>query len=163
MKIRNADIRDLDKITAIEAICFPEAEAATKESFAKRLSAYPNHFWLLEENDEIISMINGMVTDAEFLKDEMYKIAELHSEGGAWQMIFGVATIPEYRRRGCADRLMRFVIDEAKKQGRKGLVLTCKGKLIHYYERFGFENEGVAESIHGGAVWYHMRLRFEKG
>ena len=45
-------------------------------------------------------------------------------------------------------------------QGRKGLVLTCKEKLLHYYAKFGFVNEGVSASTHGGVVWYQMRLRF---
>lgn len=33
-------------------------------------------------------------------------------------------------------------------------------KLIPFYETFGFINEGVSASVHGGAVWYDMRLRF---
>ena len=42
----------------------------------------------------------------------------------------------------------------------QGLVLTCKEKLLHYYAKFGFVNEGVSGSTHGGVVWYQMRLRF---
>ena len=49
-------------------------------------------------------------------------------------------------------------IEQAKKEGRKGLVLTCKDKLLHYYENFGFVNEGVSKSVHGNVVWYQMRL-----
>lgn len=55
---------------------------------------------------------------------------------------------------------MERVIADACAQGRKGCVLTCKDKLIQYYETFGFENEGVSESVHGGVVWYDMRLTF---
>lgn len=76
-------------------------------------------------------------------------------------MIFGVDTIPEYQRQGCAEKLIREVIEDAKKQGRLGVVLTCKEKLLHYYEKFGFMNEGVSDSIHGGAVWYDMRLNLK--
>ena len=42
----------------------------------------------------------------------------------------------------------------------QGLVLTCKEKLLHYYAKFDFANEGVSTSTHGGVVWYQMRLRF---
>lgn len=101
-----------------------------------------------------------MVTNEPILRDEMYEDANLHNENGQWQMIFGVNTIPEYRRQGCAERILKKVISDAKEQGRKGLVLTCKDKLIPYYEKFGFENEGVSESTHGGVVWYNMRLTF---
>ena len=75
-------------------------------------------------------------------------------------MIFGVNTIPDYRKRGCAGLVLERVIADAKAQGRKGLVLTCKDKLVHYYAKFGFEDYGRSESVHGGAVWYEMRLRF---
>ena len=43
---------------------------------------------------------------------------------------------------------------------RKGLVLTCKEKLIPYYSSFGFQDEGISSSEHGNVVWHQMRLRF---
>ncbi|QJA08394.1 GNAT family N-acetyltransferase [Romboutsia sp. CE17] len=160
MKIRTATILDLQAITEVEARCFPKAEAASENDFKKRLSVYPNHFWLLEDDKKLVGFVNGMVTNEPILRDEMYEDANLHNENGQWQMIFGVNTIPEYRRQGCAERILKKVISDAKEQGRKGLVLTCKEKLIRYYEKFGFENEGVSESTHGGVVWYNMRLTF---
>ena len=161
MRIRTAVMEDLAAVTAVEAACFPAAEAATERDFAQRLAVYPNHFWLLEEdNGTLVSFINGMVTDEPVLRDEMYENASLHREDGAWQMIFGVNTLPDYRRRGCAAQVMERVIADARAQGRKGCVLTCKDKLIHYYETFGFRSEGVSASTHGGAVWYDMRLTF---
>lgn len=51
-------------------------------------------------------------------------------------------------------------IEDARTQRRKGLVLTCKEALIHYYASFGFENEGISESVHGNVTWYQMRLTF---
>ena len=161
MKIRTATLNDLDALTAVEAECFPAAEAATKKDFENRLAYYADHFWLMfDENDKLIAFVDGMVTDEADLTDEMYEKGEMHNENGAWQMIFGVDTIPEYRCRGCAAALLNHVIGEAKAQGRKGLVLTCKDKLVHYYARFGFVSEGVSGSAHGGVTWYQMRLTF---
>ena len=77
-------------------------------------------------------------------------------------MIFGVTTLPEYRRRGLAGQLLKRAIADAKAQNRKGLVLTCKDRLVHYYAKFGFENEGVSESTHGNVAWNQMRLTFGK-
>ena len=162
MNIRNATMEDLEFLTAIEAACFPPAEAATRESFAKRLAVYPNHFWLLEEDGQVVSFVNGMVTDEPLLRDEMFEDAALHNEDGAWQMIFGVNTLPEYRRRGLAGVLLERAAADARARGRKGCVLTCKDRLIHYYEKFGYRNEGVSQSVHGGVVWYDMRLTFDK-
>ena len=160
MSIRTATMNDLAALTAIEAACFPPAEAATEQDFAKRLAVYPDHFWLLEQDGEIVSFVNGMVTEEADLRDEMYSDASLHDPDGAWQMIFGVNTLPQYRRQGLAEQVLRRVIADAKAQGRKGCVLTCKEQLVHYYAKLGFENEGVSGSTHGGVVWYAMRLTF---
>ena len=160
MLIRTATMEDLEAVAAVEAECFPPAEAATKEAFAKRLEYYGNHFWLMYDGDKLISFVDGFVTDEADLTDEMYEKAELHNEHGAWQMIFGVNTVPSYRKRGCAGELLKRVIADAKAQGRKGLVLTCKDRLVSYYAGFGFIYEGVSESVHGNAVWNQMRLTF---
>ena len=160
MKIRTATMADLPAVTRLEAICFPEAEAATEASFARRLEVYPNHFWILTDGKTVVSFVNGMVTDEPDLRDEMYDSADLHNENGAWQMIFGVDTHPAYRRQGCAGRLLAHVIAEAKAQCRKGLVLTCKDALVPYYAKFGFVSECVSQSTHGDVVWYQMRLTF---
>lgn len=164
MKIRRAKMTDLEAIAAVEALCFPPAEAATKEDFEGRLKAYGDHFWLLfeetGEGERLVSFVDGMVTDEPDLRDEMYEDAMLHDEAGAWQMIFGVNTIPEYRRKGYAERLLRQTIADAKEQGRKGLVLTCKEVLLHYYGKLGFVNEGISGSVHGNVTWYQMRLTF---
>lgn len=161
MEIRTATGADLDAIAAVEAACFPAAEAATRAEFAERLRYYGDHFWLLWEDGRLAAFVDGFVTDEPDLTDEMYERAELHRENGAWQMIFGVNTLPEYRRQGRAGALLRRAIEDAQRQGRKGLVLTCKERLTAYYAGFGFADEGVTEkSTHGGAVWHQMRLRF---
>ena len=160
MNIRTASLQDLDAIAAVEAVCFPPAEAADKDSLRRRLTVYPDHFWLLWENDTLVGFVNGMVTQDPDLKDEMYNNADLHEETGPWQMIFGVDTIPAYRRQGCAALLLNRAISDAKAQGRKGLVLTCKEALLHYYAKFGFVNEGISQSVHGNVQWYQMRLTF---
>lgn len=160
MTIRTASPADWEELARVEAACFPPAEAATREDFQGRLAVYPNHFWLLYEGDNLVSFVNGMVTDEADLRDEMYRDTSLHQEDGAWQMIFGVNTIPEARRRGCAQLLLRRAIEDARVQGRRGLVLTCKEALLDYYGRLGFVSEGVSGSTHGGVLWYQMRLRF---
>ncbi len=160
MNIRTATINDLKALTEVEAICFPETEAATERDFVDRLTYYPNHFWLLEDKEKLVGFVNGMVTDEDSLRDEMYHNASLHNENGRWQMIFGVNTIPSYQRQGCAAKLLNKVIEDARVQQRKGIVLTCKEQLVHYYSKFGFMDEGIAESTHGGVIWHKMRLLF---
>ena len=161
MIIRNATMRDLEQIAAVEAECFPAAEAATREEFQARIQSYGDHFWLMFDGEKLIAFVDGFVTDDADLTDEMYEQASMHNEKGAWQMIFGVNTIPEYRRQGCAAALLRRAVDDAKMQGRQGLVLTCKDALVPYYSKFGFADEGISDkSVHGNVVWHQMRLTF---
>lgn len=121
--IRHASLSDIDAVSELERLCFSKEDGATRESFEKRLLVFPEHFWLLEVEGVLVSMVNGMTTDVDTLLDEMY--------------------------------------EDAREQGRKGLVLTCKEHMVHYYEKFGFVNEGLSESIHGGAQWYHMRYQMK--
>ena len=114
MRIRTAGIEDLGRVAEIEQLCFPPAEGASRESLAERLRVYPDHFWVLEDNGTVVAFVNGLVTDEPHLSDEMYDDACMHNEKGAWQMIFGVDTVPEYRRRGCAALLLRHVIAAAR-------------------------------------------------
>ena len=161
MKIRYATANDIADIAAVEAACFPPAEAATEKEFVDRIQHYGNHFWLLHDGDKLIAFVDGFVTNEPDLTDEMYENAGMHNENGAWQMIFGVNTLPEYRKQGYAGELLTRAIQDAKQQGRKGLVLTCKERLIHYYAKFGFADEGVTDkSTHGNVVWHQMRLTF---
>lgn len=156
--VRHATIADLDAIARVEAECFPPAEAASRKSFARRLEHFADHFWLLFEEDRLVSFVNGMVTDHPTLSDDMYDDASMHNPAGAWQMIFGVNTVPDRRRSGLAARLLHLAIREACEQNRAGLVLTCKTHMLPYYAKFGFINEGPSASAHGGAEWYQMRL-----
>ena len=160
MNIKYATTEDITAIAEVEAECFPPTEAATEEEFIERIRYYGNHFWLMYEAEKLIAFVDGFVTDEADLTDEMYEKAELHEEGRAWQMIFGVSTLHAYRRNGYAEKLIRYVIYDARAQDRTGIVLTCKEPLIHYYEKFGFQKEGISESVHGGATWYQMRLTF---
>lgn len=158
MYIRTARPSDLPAIAQLEALCFPPAEAASAQALAARLAVFPDSFWLLFEGETLIGMVNGMVTQAPDLTDNMYADPSLHDPQGPWQMIFGVDTHPDHRRRGCAGRLLERAITDSRARGKRGLVLTCKEHLLPYYAKFGFVSEGVSGSVHGGAVWYQMRL-----
>ncbi len=161
MIIKYATEQDIAAITVVEAECFPPAEAATEKEFVERIKYYGNHFWLLYDSEKLIAFVDGFVTDEPDLTDEMYENAAMHNENGAWQMIFGVNTLPDYRKHGYAGKLICHAIDDAKLQGRKGLVLTCKERLVPYYGKFGFKDEGVSDkSTHGNVEWHQMRLSF---
>lgn len=160
MNIRNVTIEDLNNVFEVEAKCFPEAEAATKSSLEKRIKTFPGSFFVAEIDGKIIGFINGCIINETEIYDELFHDAALHLENGNYQTIFGLDVIPEYRNSGIAAQLMNHMIEAARVQGRKGVILTCKERLIHYYEKFGYVNEGMSKSSHGGSAWYDMILKF---
>ena len=107
---------------------------------------------------EVIRFINGCVTDRTTICDEMFADVTYHSPEGAYQSVFGLDVLPQYQRRGIAADLMEHLIADAWKREKKGMILTCKERLIPYYERFGYRNLGKSQSVHGGAIWYDMLL-----
>lgn len=157
---RIAQLSDLDRVTEIEYICFPAEQAATRAAFEQRIKTFPSHFILLEHEGTPIGFVNGAVLDARYIEDEMYERTDRHNEQGAYQSVYGLDVLPEYRGRGLAHKLMAQLIDQAKKEGRRGVTLTCLDEKIGFYETMGFKNEGVSDSSHGGVVWNNMILEF---
>ncbi len=156
LNIRRVEAEDLDRLVEVEQLCFPEAEAATRQSFRYRIGAFPDSFYVAETDGVIVGLINGCVTNRPFICDELYEPEGGHEPEGENQTVFGLATHPKFQRQGIAEQLMNRLIAEARAAGRKRMVLTCKERLIHYYEKFGYVNHGVSASVHGGAVWYDM-------
>ena len=162
LKIRQACIEDLDAITKVEASCFPEAEAATRISLKQRIKTFSESFFVGEIDGKMIGFINGCVINGTVIYDELYENSTIHIPDGNYQTIFGLDVLSEYCNQGIAAQLMNYMIEVAKVAGRKGVILTCKERLIHYYTKFGYINMGISESVHGGAEWYDMVLEIDK-
>lgn len=158
--IRNAKREEAGLLAEIERECFPPAEAAGESDIADRMDVFGDCFFVAETGGKIVGFINGAVSAEPHLPDEMYHDASLHDPEGEYQTVFGLDVLPEYRKNGVAGKLLKRMISHARACGRKGVVLTCKDHLVHYYAKFGFENHGVADSTHGGARWNDMKLIF---
>lgn len=159
--IRPVRTEDLEAVTAVEATCFPAAEAAGRASIEKRIQTFPERFFVAELSGEIIGLVNGATVDSRVIYDELFDNASLHKPEGTYQAIFGLDVMPGYRNQGIAAKLLNHMIEAARQGGQKGLILTCKEHLTQYYEKFGFVNLGLSESSHGGAAWYDMVLEFQ--
>lgn len=160
MEIRQATKEDLEEIIIIEGECFPEAEAAKEEDFRNRYAAFKENFFVAVKNGKVVGFINGCTTNTPELPDELYHNTSLHNPYGDYQTVFGLDVLPEYRKCGIAAELLNYFIEISKERGKKGMVLTCKDHLVHYYKKFGFNHVGVSASSHGGAKWNDMILLF---
>jgi len=155
--IRNVTSSDLEQVTALEKICFPPAEAASKEAFAYRIGAFPERFFVAEEEGRIIGLINGCASNQMTITDDLFE-PQGHEPDGKNQMIFGLAVHPDCQRQGIGTVMMEHMISFCKRTSMERVILTCKEEKISYYERFGYENQGISVSTHGGVVWYDMVL-----
>lgn len=160
IKIRRVSIADLDAVSKVEANCFPEAEAASRVSLEQRIKIFSGSFFVAEMDGKLIGFINGCVINGTVIYDKLYEDSTLHISDGDYQTIFGLDVVSGYRNRGIAEQLMNYMIEVSRVAGRKGVILTCKENLIHYYTKFGYINIGISESVHGGSQWYDMILEF---
>lgn len=111
MSIRNAELNDLEAIHKIEGVCFPPNQAASLNTLSERIKVFPQYFWLIEDNGTVKGFINGMITNYDTIKDEMFKNVHLHNENGTWQSVFGLAVLPEFQNKGYAGKLVHHLID----------------------------------------------------
>ena len=156
-KIRNVTPADLDAVTALEAVCFSPATAATREAFAYRIAAFPERFFVAEQQGVIIGIINGCASSLPVIEDALFE-PQGHEPDGKHQMVFGLAVLPEFQRQGVGAALMAHLIRYARETGMEQVILTCREEKIAYYSKFGFQNRGISQSVHGGVVWYDMVL-----
>lgn len=107
IKIRPAAAADLHAIIAIEAECFPPAEAASEKEFRERFQAFGENFFVAETEGRVIGFINGCTTDTAILPDELYHDTGFHKKDGSYQTVFGLDVLPEYRNQGWQPPLWR--------------------------------------------------------
>jgi ribosomal protein S18 acetylase RimI-like enzyme len=155
--IRHVRPRDLDECYVVELAGFPPEEAATKETIQLRIDMFPEGFFVAEFDGRVIGMINGAATNKDDISDEELKQLIGHDADGRNMVIFALAVLPEFQKRGIAKQLMLKFIEEAGQNKKEKVLLMCKHYLVAYYERLGFVHAGLSKSTHGGAEWHEMR------
>lgn len=160
LTIRKVRLEDIDQVSNIESACFPPEEAAELKTLEDRIKVFPDSFFVAEEDGRVVGFVNGCVSDGLTITDDLFHSTSSHNPLGETQTIFGLDVHPDFQKQGIARLLLNQLIKEAQASKRKRVILTCKNHLLRYYESFGFVNQGLSQSTHGGAVWYDMTLTF---
>ena len=155
--IREVTCNDVAACHAIEAACFLPGEAASKQNIRTRAMLFPAGFLVAECDSEIVGFINSGASDRDDLADEALKGMVGHDPAGRNLIVFSVAVQPSAQGQGVATQLLHAFSEQARLLGKESILLLCKAHLVGFYERFGFRDEGLSNSSHGGARWHQMR------
>lgn len=156
---RDIKVGEYGEAAAIESVCFPPNEACTPEHIRDRVKVAADLFLVVEDKEtgKLAGFLNGIATDEERFRDAFFIDESLHKAGGGNVMLLGLDVLPEYRGMGMAREIVATYVMREREKGRKNLVLTCLPDKVEMYEKFGFENLGMADSTWGGEEWYEMR------
>ncbi|MBM7553912.1 GNAT family N-acetyltransferase [Thalassobacillus pellis] len=156
ISLRNVQGADLEQLLLIEKEGFTFEEAATRETFLKRIQLIVDTFIVAERDGKILGYINGPVISQPYITDNLFTEIKENPKKGGYQSVLGLAVSKQARNQRIAKNLMEKMEELVKVNERKGITLTCKLELVSFYEQLRFENHGMSESTHGGVNWYNM-------
>ena len=133
---------DLGEVVNLESAAFKMTKEQTKNDMMGRIENYPDTFLVAQEDGKVIGHIFGPAFNKRYIEDELYFENHPNQKDDCYQMVLSLAVLPEYRKQGVATKLIEAMTQEARKQNRQAISLTCLPKLIKFYEKRGFHNEG---------------------
>ncbi len=129
--IRNPEFYDLDQVIKINRICLPENYP--KSFFESMYYKYKDFFLVAEVDQKIVAyMMNRLEHGFSNLKFSIVRKAH----------VISIATLPEYRRRGIAKKLILTSFDLFRKADALEVYLEVRVSnhaAIRLYEKLGFE------------------------
>ena len=156
MHIRHVTQDDLQALLHIEQASFTNEEAATEQAFCARITHIADSFFVAVEQNEVIGLINGPVSDERYITDDLFAHITQNRASGGHQTVLGLAVLPNKRQQGVASALLQALEVQARNAKRETITLTCQQSLVAFYERHGYVNEGQSSSTHAGITWYNL-------
>ena len=142
MIIRTVTMDDLNEVVELESDAFKMTKKQTEQDMIGRIENYPDTFLVAQEDGKVIGHIFGPAFNKRYIEDELYFENHPNQKDDRYQMVLSLAVLPEYRKQGVATKLIEAIAQEGRKQNRQAISLTCLPKLIKFYEKRGFYNEG---------------------
>ena len=157
-EFRNIRSDEAEQAVAIEQICFPPNEACSEKHMRDRIAKASELFLVAmdKETGKLAGFLNGLATEESAFRDEFFTNADLHNPNGRHIMLLGLDVLPEYRRQGLGRELLSQYLKREWERGRKRVFLTCLESKVEMYEKFGFFDQGIADSAWGGEEWHEM-------
>ncbi|MBP1043379.1 GNAT family N-acetyltransferase [Vagococcus sp. BWB3-3] len=155
--INHPKLADLATIMTIERAGFSAEEAATEGAMAERITLINDTFVVARnEKAEVIGYVVGPAFDQRYLTDDLYDELTPNDPQAPYQTVLSLAVAPDYHGQGLGSLLLSRLAEIAKAQHRQAITLTCLAELVPFYEKNGYQNEGISDSTHAGEIWYNM-------
>ncbi|MEJ6399892.1 GNAT family N-acetyltransferase [Nicoliella lavandulae] len=153
---QHATSADLDAIMPIEQAGFNADEASSRNTMLDRINNLSDTFIVAKADGKVVGFIVGAAYNKRYLDDQLYEKATPNDPADAYQTVLSIAVAPDQQGHGIASQLLTHIETIAKRDHRKAVTLTCLQRLIPFYEKNGYVNEGESDSSHAGEVWYNM-------
>ena len=162
-EFRQVRADEAEEINAIERICFPPNEACPEEEMRRRVAQMPEQFLVVvdRETGEIAGFLDGLSSDEDRFKDEFFTDVTLHDPAARTEFLMGLDVLPAYRGQGLAKELIRLYSIWGQVKGRHRMVLTAHDEKVPMYEKMGFRDLGISDSVWGGDPWHEMEMRLD--
>lgn len=152
-----AKAAQIDAIMHIEQAGFTPEEAASRAAMTQRIAAYSDTFIVATTTaGTVAGYVVGPAFNQRYLIDELYGDSQPNRPADCYQTVLSLAVHPDFRDSGLGSALLEQLASVALQQGRRAITLTCLARLVPFYERNGFANEGIADSAHAGERWFNM-------
>ena len=157
-KFREIRREEAEEAADIEQICFPPHEACSRSMMHQRVETAPELFLVAQDRQtgRLAGFLNGLSTDECVFRDEFFTEAKLYDPRGKNVMLLGLDVLPPYRRQGLARELMYEYLRRQLRRGSERILLTCSDEKVEMYQKFGFEDLGIANSTWGNEQWHEM-------
>jgi len=138
MQIRKAEPQDIPTLIHFRKMLLKQENDNSIDTelanyFENAMQDGTTILWVAEDNGKVVASV---------LLCLMQMVPRFDNLSGKVAYLTNMYTIPEYRRRGVATKLMTAVIEVAKSQGTKKILLHSSEMAKPVYEKLGFE-EGV--------------------
>ena len=164
MKIRQANLADLDAITAIELENFGPEEALSREILEIHIQKLTTSFLVAERGGQMLGYLEGPIRPERHLVDQSFtsEVKDYSHLPNHYISLTSLSISKNAQNMGLGRSLLDAMKEIAIRDQRLGINLTCHDYLVAYYEKHGFINEGVSQSTYAGEVWYDMLWKTPK-
>lgn len=139
MLLRNASLKDIDDILALQHIAYPDYLHENAATFASRIEHSPDHCWVIEDDACIVAYLLAIVDSIPNLPSLGELVSKPQSSNGPMVLfLHDMVVSPDYRGRGISTQLLDNEVSIATQMGILDAYLVAVHGADKLWERYGF-------------------------